>query len=120
MFQILWIVIGGAIIGLIARAIMRRGNVPLWATVCLGIIGALIGNAISSAIGVRHTGGVDWIRHILQIGLACVLIGVVVPFFQMRRHGGGKPGGGGGSLFGGSGHRYSGSQDRDRSHIDMR
>jgi uncharacterized membrane protein YeaQ/YmgE (transglycosylase-associated protein family) len=115
-FQILWIVIGGAIVGLIARAIMRRGGTPIWATVCLGIVGALIGNAISSAIGVRHTGGVDWIRHILQIGVACLLIGFVAPFFQRRRQRGGT---GGGSLYGGSGHQY-GSRDRDRSHIDMR
>ncbi|MBL7497427.1 GlsB/YeaQ/YmgE family stress response membrane protein [Frankia sp. CNm7] len=114
MFQILWIVIGGAIVGLIARALMRRGNVPLWATVCLGIVGALIGNAIAGWIGVRNTSGIDWIRHVLQIGAACVLIGVVAPFV-MRRRGAGT--GGGPSLFGGAGHR---SRSRDRSHIDMR
>jgi len=113
-FQILWIVIGGAIVGLIARALMRR-NVPLWATVCLGIIGALIGNVIASAIGVRNTTGIDWIRHILQIGVACALIALVGPFI-VRGHRGGT--GGGPSLFAGSGR---GSRHaRDRSHIDMR
>jgi len=114
-FQILWIVIGGAIVGLLARALMRRGSVPLWATVCLGIVGALVGNVIASAIGVRHTGGIDWIRHILQIGVACGLVALVSPFFLRRRTGG--PGMGGPSMFGGSGHR---SHSRDRSHIDMR
>lgn len=115
MFQILWIVIGGAIIGLIARALMRRGNVPLWATVCLGILGALIGNVIAGAIGVRHTGGIDWIRHILQIGVACALVALVGPFAARARRGGG---GDGPSMFAGSGrgHRHT----RDRSHMDMR
>jgi uncharacterized membrane protein YeaQ/YmgE (transglycosylase-associated protein family) len=114
-FQILWIVIGGAIIGLIARALMRQRGVPLWATVCLGIIGALIGNVIASAIGVRHTSGIDWIRHVLQIGVACGLVALVGPFITRGRHGGG---GGGPSLFAGSGRgsKYT----RDRSHIDMR
>lgn len=116
MFQILWIVIGGAIIGLIARALMRRGSVPLWATVCLGILGALIGNAIAGAIGVRNTGGIDWIRHILQIGVACLLIGFVAPLVLRGRRGGGT--GGGPSLFGGAGRR--GAYSRDRSHSDMR
>ncbi|MDT3438313.1 MULTISPECIES: GlsB/YeaQ/YmgE family stress response membrane protein [unclassified Pseudofrankia] len=116
MFQILWIVIGGAIVGLLARALMRRGSVPLWATVCLGIIGALVGNVIAGAIGVRHTGGIDWIRHILQIGVACGLVALASPFFLRRRTGGGGVGGGP-SLFGGAGRR---SHSRDRSHIDMR
>jgi uncharacterized membrane protein YeaQ/YmgE (transglycosylase-associated protein family) len=111
-FQILWIVIGGAIIGLIARALMRNRSVPLWATVCLGILGALIGNVIAGGIGVRNTSGIDWIRHVLQIGVACGLIALVGPFTRRRGGGGGGP-----SLFAGSGRgtKYS----RDRSHIDM-
>ncbi|WP_342435977.1 GlsB/YeaQ/YmgE family stress response membrane protein [Pseudofrankia saprophytica] len=108
--------IGGAIVGLLARALMRRGGVPLWATVVLGIIGALIGNVIASAIGVRHTGGIDWIRHILQIGVACGLVALASPFFLRRRTGGGGVGGGP-SMFGGAGRR---SHTRDRSHIDLR
>jgi uncharacterized membrane protein YeaQ/YmgE (transglycosylase-associated protein family) len=117
-FQILWIVIGGAIIGLIARALMRRGAVPLWATVCLGILGALIGNAIAGAIGVRHTGGIDWIRHILQIGVACALVALVGPFVMRGRRGGGG-GGTGPHMFSGSGRGHKYSRDRDRSHMDM-
>ncbi|ADP82896.1 GlsB/YeaQ/YmgE family stress response membrane protein [Pseudofrankia inefficax] len=119
MFQILWIVIGGAIIGLIARALMRRGSVPLWATVCLGILGALIGNAIAGAIGVRHTGGIDWIRHILQIGVACGLVALVGPLVMRGRRGGGG-GGTGPHMFSGSGRGQKYSRDRDRSHMDMR
>jgi uncharacterized membrane protein YeaQ/YmgE (transglycosylase-associated protein family) len=109
-FQVIWIVIGGAVIGLIARALMRRRNVPTWLTIALGIVGALIGNVIASAIGVRNTAGIDWIRHALQLGVACALIALVAPML-LRRTGGRT--GGGPSLFGGSGHRAR-RMDRDR------
>jgi uncharacterized membrane protein YeaQ/YmgE (transglycosylase-associated protein family) len=59
-FQAIWIVVAGLVIGLIAKAILPgRQNIPLWLTVGLGIIGALVGNLIAAAIGVRHTGGID-------------------------------------------------------------
>jgi len=90
-FQILWIVIAGLIIGVLARLIVRgKQDIPLWLTVVLGIVGALIGNVIASAIGVRHTGGFDWIRHILQVGVAVALVAVVSPLWASRRgHGSG-------------------------------
>lgn len=86
MFQILWIVIAGAIIGLLARLIVRgKQDIPLWLTVALGIVGALVGNVIASAIGVRHTGGIDWIRHILQVGVAVALVALIGPLWASRR-----------------------------------
>ncbi|CAJ60891.1 MULTISPECIES: GlsB/YeaQ/YmgE family stress response membrane protein [Frankia] len=90
MFQIIWIVLAGLVIGLLARLILRgRQDIPIWLTVVLGIVGALVGNVIASAIGVRHTGGVDWIRHVLQVGVAVALIAVVAPMWATRHtHGG--------------------------------
>ncbi|WP_462186285.1 MULTISPECIES: GlsB/YeaQ/YmgE family stress response membrane protein [unclassified Frankia] len=86
MFQILWIVLAGLVIGLLARLIVRgRQNIPLWLTVGFGIIGALVGNVIASALGVRHTGGFDWIRHILQVGVAVALVAIVSPMWAARR-----------------------------------
>jgi uncharacterized membrane protein YeaQ/YmgE (transglycosylase-associated protein family) len=85
MFQIIWIILAGLIIGALARLVLRgRQNIPLWLTVLVGIIGALIGNAIASAIGVSHTGGVDWIRHILQVGVAVAVLAVVAPAWASR------------------------------------
>ncbi|MBX6388422.1 MAG: GlsB/YeaQ/YmgE family stress response membrane protein [Frankia sp.] len=115
MFQIIWIVLGGAVIGLIARALMRRRSVPTWLTIALGIVGALVGNVIASAIGVRNTAGIDWIRHALQIGVACALIAVVAPMLLRGRTGGRT--GGGPSLFGGAGHR---ARRMERNHVDSR
>jgi uncharacterized membrane protein YeaQ/YmgE (transglycosylase-associated protein family) len=85
MLNILWAIIAGLIIGLIAKAIVPgRQNIPLWLTVVLGIVGALIGNWLAALFGVRFTGGIDWIRHILQVGAAAVLIAVVAPMWMRR------------------------------------
>ncbi|MGN6243859.1 MAG: GlsB/YeaQ/YmgE family stress response membrane protein [Motilibacteraceae bacterium] len=85
--HILWAIIAGLIIGVIARALLRgRQDIPIWLTIVLGIIGGLIGDGIASALGVRETNGIDWIRHILQVAAAMVLIGVVAPFWARRRH----------------------------------
>ncbi|MCK9893900.1 GlsB/YeaQ/YmgE family stress response membrane protein [Frankia sp. AgB32] len=85
MFQILWIILAGLVIGVLARLIVRgRQDIPLWLTVVIGIVGALVGNVIASAIGVRHTGGIDWIRHILQVGVAIGLVLLVAPLWASR------------------------------------
>jgi uncharacterized membrane protein YeaQ/YmgE (transglycosylase-associated protein family) len=78
MFQIIWIVVAGLVIGLLAKGVVPgRQTIPLWLTVVIGIVGALVGNLLASVLGVRHTGGVDWIRHILQVGVAAVLVAMV-------------------------------------------
>jgi uncharacterized membrane protein YeaQ/YmgE (transglycosylase-associated protein family) len=85
MLEIIWSIIAGLVIGLIAKLIVPgRQNIPLWLTLLLGVAGALIGNFISVGLGVRHTGGFDWIRHILQVGVAAVLIAVVSPMWMRR------------------------------------
>lgn len=85
MFQAIWIVIAGFVIGLIAKAVVPgRQNIPLWLTIGLGIVGALVGNLIAAAIGVRNTSGIDWIRHILQVGVAAALVAIVTPLWMSR------------------------------------
>ncbi|CAO5232581.1 GlsB/YeaQ/YmgE family stress response membrane protein [Frankia sp. AgKG'84/4] len=89
MFQIIWIILAGLVIGVLARLIVRgKQDIPLWLTVAIGIVGALVGNVIASAIGVRHTGGIDWIRHILQVGVAVGLILLAAPLWAARKSGG--------------------------------
>ncbi|WP_371477757.1 GlsB/YeaQ/YmgE family stress response membrane protein [Kitasatospora sp. NBC_00315] len=82
----LWAVIAGLVIGLLAKLLLPgRQPVPLWLTIVLGIIGGVAGNALAGALGVRDTGGIDWIRHLLQIGVAAVLIAVFSPVWGRRR-----------------------------------
>ncbi|MFB7668245.1 GlsB/YeaQ/YmgE family stress response membrane protein [Kitasatospora sp. NPDC056138] len=83
---ILWALVAGLVVGLLAKLVLPgRQPVPLWLTVLLGLMGALVGNALASAFGVRHTDGIDWIRHLLQVGVAAVLISAVTPAYLGRR-----------------------------------
>nr|WP_269328796.1 GlsB/YeaQ/YmgE family stress response membrane protein [Kineosporia babensis] len=61
-----------------------KQHIPLWLTIALGVLGAVIGNALAGAFGVEDTRGIDWIRHILQIGAAAVLIAVIEPMWSRR------------------------------------
>jgi uncharacterized membrane protein YeaQ/YmgE (transglycosylase-associated protein family) len=57
-------IIAGLIIGLLAKLVVPgRQAIPLWLTIGLGIVGALIGNWLAALFGVGFTGGIDWIRH---------------------------------------------------------
>ena len=83
--HILWAIIAGLIIGGLARLVLSgRQPIPLWLTCVLGIIGGLIGDFIATKLNVRHTSGIDWIRHALQIGAAAVLIALVTPLYLSR------------------------------------
>jgi len=78
MLGIIGLIIGGAVIGVLARLVMPgRQNVPIWLTIIVGIVGVLLGNWLSTLLGVRDTGGIDWIRHILQVVAAVVLLLIV-------------------------------------------
>ena len=83
--NIIWAIIAGLVIGLLAKLVIRgRQPIPLWLTIIIGIIGAIVGNYIASAIHVRHTSGIDWIRHILQVAAAAVLISLISPMWMSR------------------------------------
>ncbi|WP_327674642.1 GlsB/YeaQ/YmgE family stress response membrane protein [Kitasatospora sp. NBC_00458] len=72
---LIWALVVGLLVGLLAKLVLPgRQPVPLWLTILLGLVGALVGNALAGALGVRDTGGVDWIRHLLQVGVAAALI----------------------------------------------
>ena len=88
MFQILWAIIAGLVIGSIAKLLIPgRQDMPVWLTILIGIAGALIGNFLAVVLGVRHTFGIDWIRHSLQVAAAVVLIGLVAPAWSRRTPG---------------------------------
>ncbi|MEV6264446.1 GlsB/YeaQ/YmgE family stress response membrane protein [Streptomyces sp. NPDC051784] len=73
----LWAIIVGLVLGVIARAILPgKQDIPLWLTVIFGILGSILGNAVAGWIGVRDTSGIDWMRHILQLIGAVVVVGV--------------------------------------------
>ncbi|MFI9323106.1 GlsB/YeaQ/YmgE family stress response membrane protein [Kitasatospora aureofaciens] len=86
MFQLLWILLIGFVLGVLAKLILRGPqSIPWWLTMLLGAAGALLGNAVSGWIGVRHTSGIDWIRHILQLAFAVALVALVAPAWSRSR-----------------------------------
>lgn len=84
--SIVWAIIAGLVIGLLAKLVVPgRQHIPIWLTILLGIVGGLVGNALASALGVGATNGIDWIRHILQVAVAAVLIAVIAPMWGRNR-----------------------------------
>lgn len=72
------LLIGGVIIGLLGKLLApgSRDSIPLWLTVLCGIVGILLGNWLYVDVfgGKCATSGVDWLRHIVQIITAAVLV----------------------------------------------
>ena len=75
--EIIGLIIAGAIIGALARLVMPgRQGISALVTVILGILGVLVGYYLAGALGVEATSGVDWIRWIISIIVAVVLIAI--------------------------------------------
>jgi len=75
--EIIGVIIAGAIIGALAKLVMpgkQAGGIII--TIILGIIGVIIGWYIAAALGVESTNGIDWIRWIVSIIVAVVLIAI--------------------------------------------
>ena len=86
--EIIGVIIAGIIIGLLGKFVAPgdRDNIPLWLTVICGIGGVLIGYYLAGALGVDNTSGIDWIRWIISIIVAAVLV-VIAATITGRRTG---------------------------------
>lgn len=74
-----WMIIGtiifGAVIGVLARLVLPgKQAISMGMTVVIGIVGALIGYWLAGVLGVNDTKGVDWIRWVISIAVAAVLV----------------------------------------------
>lgn len=75
--EIIGVIIAGAIIGALAKLVMpgrQAGGILI--TIILGIIGVIIGYYLAAALGVEATSGIDWLRWIISIIVAVVLIAI--------------------------------------------
>ena len=74
----------GLIIGALGRLVIPgKQNIPVWLTILIGIVAALVGTFIVQ--GLSDTSGFDWIETIVQVVLAAV---AVYGVSQMRSRGG--------------------------------
>jgi uncharacterized membrane protein YeaQ/YmgE (transglycosylase-associated protein family) len=71
-------IIIGLIIGALGRLVVPgRQNIPIWLTLLIGVVAAILGTLLAGAFGVADTPGIDWIELALQVGLAAAGVAVV-------------------------------------------
>ncbi|MDQ4102459.1 MAG: GlsB/YeaQ/YmgE family stress response membrane protein [Actinomycetota bacterium] len=76
----------GLIIGALARLVLPgKQNIPIWLTILLGWLGAILGTLLAQNLGVAVTPGIDWIEIVLQVAIAAVGIALVASFYGRRR-----------------------------------
>jgi uncharacterized membrane protein YeaQ/YmgE (transglycosylase-associated protein family) len=69
----------GLIIGALGRlAVPGKQNIPIWLTMVIGVVAALLGTVIARAVGLADTNGVDWTELLFQIVLAAIGVALVV------------------------------------------
>jgi uncharacterized membrane protein YeaQ/YmgE (transglycosylase-associated protein family) len=79
-------IVVGLIIGALGRLVVPgKQHIPIWLTIVVGIVAALIGTAIARGAGWADTDGVDWIEIAIQVVLAAVGVWGVAGFYGRRR-----------------------------------
>ncbi|WP_430782476.1 GlsB/YeaQ/YmgE family stress response membrane protein [Actinoplanes sp. G11-F43] len=76
----------GLVIGALGRLVVPgKQKIPIWVTLLIGVVAAVIGTFIAALLGVDDTRGIDWIEIALQIGLAALGVGIVAGTWR-RKH----------------------------------
>ena len=79
-------IIVGLIIGALGRLVVPgKQNIPIWLTMVIGIVAALLGTVIARAVGVADTKGFDWIELLFQVVLAAIGVALVAGVGNRRR-----------------------------------
>ena len=74
--EIIGVIIAGIIIGLLGKFVApsTRDNIPIWLTILCGVGGVIIGWFIYTAFGGNGSAGIDWVRWLIAIAVAAVLV----------------------------------------------
>ena len=73
----------GAVIGALGRLVVPgRQDIPIWLTIVIGVVAALIGTFIVGPL--RDTSGIDWVELLVQVVLAAVGVAVVTGMYGRR------------------------------------
>jgi uncharacterized membrane protein YeaQ/YmgE (transglycosylase-associated protein family) len=68
----------GLIIGALGRLVVPgKQDIPIWLTLLIGVVAAILGTVVAGVIGVAETPGIDWIELALQIGFAAAGVAIV-------------------------------------------
>ncbi len=69
----------GLIIGALGRLVVPgKQNIPIWLTMVIGVVAALLGTVLARAFGVANTNGFDWIEFFFQVVLAAIGVALTV------------------------------------------
>lgn len=76
----------GLIIGALARLVLPgKQSIPIWLTILIGWISAILGTLLAQNLGVAVTSGIDWIEIVLQVAVAAVGVALVSSVYGRRR-----------------------------------
>jgi uncharacterized membrane protein YeaQ/YmgE (transglycosylase-associated protein family) len=83
---ILTAIVIGLIVGALGRLVVPgKQNIPIWLTLLIGVVAAILGTLLAGALDVADTPGVDWIELILQVGFAAVGVAIIAGARGRRR-----------------------------------
>ena len=84
-YSIIGAIIVGLILGVLAKLVMPgKQAVPIWLTILVGIVAAIIGNYVATLLHVGVTSGFDWIRHGFQLLFAIIGIGALAGVYAKK------------------------------------
>ena len=74
--EIIGVIIAGIIIGLLGKFVAPgdKDNIPIWLTILCGIGGVILGWFLYTAFGGNGSPGIDWVRWLIAIAVAAVLV----------------------------------------------
>ncbi|MFV2114813.1 GlsB/YeaQ/YmgE family stress response membrane protein [Micromonospora sp. LOL_025] len=79
-------IIIGLIIGVLGRLVVPgKQNIPIWLTLLIGVVAAILGTLVAGALGVDDTRGIDWIELALQVVFAAIGVAVAAGAYGRRR-----------------------------------
>lgn len=75
----------GLVIGALGRLVVPgKQKIPIWLTLLIGVVAAVIGTLVAGALGVADTRGIDWIELAIQVGFAAVGVSLVAGTYGRR------------------------------------
>lgn len=78
-------IVFGLIIGALARLVLPgKQNIPIWLTILIGIVGALIGTVIYRYLINPDSSGFNIIEVILQVAVAAIGVALVAGSYGRR------------------------------------
>ena len=77
-WTVVWGLVAGIIIGPLARLVLPgKQNISMIMTILIGAVGAIGGGLIYEAFGGSETSGIDWIKLLVQVAVAALLVVLV-------------------------------------------